>query len=195
MVDPGRFDDLPPSAAWAHEGARAGFETVFMRAGAGGYGFSGHTAAVEDGRPWAVRYEIGVDALWRTRTADVWLWNADRASRVSLRHDGAGRWTVNGAPAAHLDGCMDVDLESSACTNTLPVHRLAQFHGRRQAPAAYVRVDGGVERLEQSYQWAVDGEGGPAYDYEAPRFEFSARLEYDRCGLVLRYPGIAERAL
>src|SRR5581483_6908252 len=114
MVDPGRFDDLPPSAAWAHEGARAGFETVFMRAGAGGYGFSGHTAAVEDGRPWAVRYEIGVDALWRTRTADVWLWNADRASRVSLRHDGAGRWTVNGAPAAHLDGCMDVDLESTA---------------------------------------------------------------------------------
>ncbi|MBV9411961.1 MAG: putative glycolipid-binding domain-containing protein, partial [Acidimicrobiia bacterium] len=48
-------------------------------------------------------------------------------------------------------------------------------------------------RLEQTYQRAADGESGPAYDYEASRFEFSARLEYDWSGLVLRYPGIARR--
>lgn len=176
-----------------HEDARVGFETVFIRASAGGYGLSGHTAAVEDGRPWTVRYEIQVDRHWRTRSADVWLWNDTGPSRVSLRHDGAGRWTVDGAYATELDACMDVDLESSACTNTLPVHRLAAHAGRHEAPAAYVRVDGGVERLEQTYQRAAAGEGGPAYDYEAPRFEFSARLEYDWHGLVLRYPEIARR--
>ena len=187
------FDELPASAAWVHEGARVGFETVFIRTGAGGYRFSGQTAAVEDGRPWAVRYEIGVDPHWRTRTAEVWLWSDAGSSRVSLGHDGAGRWTVDGEYAAHLEACMDVDLESSACTNTLPVHRLAPDAGRHEAPAAYVRVDGAVERLEQTYERAGAGEGGPAYDYEAPRFEFSARLEYDWYGLVLRYPGIARR--
>ena len=166
---------------------------MFIRASAGGYGFSGHTAAVEDGRAWTVRYDIRVDRHWRTSTADVWLWNENGSSRRSLRHDGVGRWTVDGAYVTELDGCMDVDLESSACTNTFPIHRLAPHGGRHHAPAAYLRVDGGVERLEQNYQRAGGGEGGPAYDYEAPRFEFSARLEYDWHGLVLRYPGIAER--
>ena len=40
-----------------------------------------------------------------------------------LTADGAGNWLVDGEPAAHLDGCLDVDLESSAVTNALPVHR------------------------------------------------------------------------
>src|SRR4051812_7325218 len=180
------FEDLPPSAAWVHEGARVGFETVFFGEDTRRWRFSGSTSAVEDGRPWTVRYEIGVDRRWRTRGAEIWAWKEIHVVRVSLRHDGDGRWTVNGAPASHLDGCMDVDLESSACTNTLPVHRDAS-----EAPAAYVRVDGTVERLEQTYRQESDG----VYDYRAPVFDFTARLEYDRHGLVVRYPGIASRAM
>lgn len=41
-----------------------------------------------------------------------------------LISDGQGRWTVDGEPAPQLDGLIDVDPEASACTNTLPVHRL-----------------------------------------------------------------------
>jgi uncharacterized protein len=192
MGDADVFDDLPESASWAHEGARVGFENVFIRETSRGRRFSGHTAAVEEQRPWTVRYEIGVDGRWRTRTAEVWVWNRPAASRTSLRHDGSGRWTINGAHAPHLDCCMDVDLESSACTNTLPVHRLGSDTHPREAPAAYVRVDGVVERLEQTYRRNADGR---SYDYRAPRFDFAARLEYDRHGLVLRYPGIATRVL
>jgi hypothetical protein len=190
MRDADVFDELPESASWVHEGARVGFETVFIRATPRGRRFSGHTAAVEDQRPWTVRYEIGVDGRWRTRTAEVWVWNQPAASRTSLRHNGSGRWTVDGAHAPHLDGCMDVDLESSACTNTLPVHRLGSDTQPHEAPAAYVRVDGVVERLEQTYRRNADGR---SYDYRAPRFDFAARLQYDRHGLVLEYPGIARR--
>src|SRR3954452_6413663 len=145
------FHDLPTSAAWIHEGARVGFETVFVRRLARRWRLSGHTTAVEDRRPWTVRYEIGVDLRWRTRSAEVRIWNGAGPARLSLRHDGAGRWTVNGARLPEFDGCMDVDLESSACTNTLPVHRLPPDDRQRDVPAAYVRVDGGVERLEQTY--------------------------------------------
>jgi hypothetical protein len=189
------FDDLPARATWAHEGARLGFETVFIHASPRGRRFSGHTTAVEDRQPWTVRYEVRVDRRWRTRTAEVWVWNDAGLSRVSLRHDGAGRWTVDGTPMPQLDGCLDVDLESSACTNTLPVHRLAPDVGPCDAPAAYVRADGGVERLEQTYRRVGEHENGWSYDYEAPRFDFAARLEYDRHGLVLRYPGIARRVV
>ena len=188
------FDELPTSASWVHEGARAGFEVVFIRKLARGWRFSGHTAAVEGDRPWTVRYEIGVDRRWRTRTAKVWTWSDVGESTVSLRHDGVGRWKIDGAEEPPLDGCLDVDLEASALTNTLPVHRLGPDVRECEAVAAYVRTDGRVERLEQTYCRARGADDGSTFDYHAPRFGFSARLEYDRHGLVLRYPGIARRA-
>ena len=46
-----------------------------------------------------------------------------------------------------------------------------------------------VERLEQRYARVAERE----YDYEAPAFEFACRLVYGEDGLVLDYPGIAER--
>jgi hypothetical protein len=98
--------------------------------------------------------------------------------------------------APHLDGCLDVDLEASAMTNALPVHRLDLATGERaQAPAAYVRApDLSVERLEQQYLRMSDRDGHQRYDYSAPAFDFSCQLVYDEAGLVLDYPGIAVRA-
>jgi hypothetical protein len=89
-----------------------------------------------------------------------------------------------------------VDLESSAVTNALPVHRMALPVGARAAaPAAYVRAaDPSVERLEQEYLRTTDQGAHQRYDYSAPAFEFTCRLVYDESGLVLSYPGIAVRA-
>src|SRR5215218_9850519 len=58
------FAAPPEFAAWRHRDARDGFEVVFLRAGDGGYRLEGHTAAVEDGQAWAVRYRITLDAAW-----------------------------------------------------------------------------------------------------------------------------------
>jgi uncharacterized protein len=109
---------------------------------------------------------------------------------------GAGQWLVDGVPASHLDGCLDVDLESSALTNALPVRRLGLAPGAcAAAPAAYVRAIGlPVERLEQTYLRAPDDAARQRYDYAAPAFGFACRLTYDESGLVLDYPGIAVRA-
>ena len=107
-----------------------------------------------------------------------------------------GHWLVDGRPAPHLDGCLDVDLEASAMTNALPVRRMGLPAGARAAaPAAYVRAVGlAVERLEQIYVRTTGEATGQRYDYTAPAFSFSAGLVYDRPGLVLDYPGIAVRA-
>jgi hypothetical protein len=114
---------------------------------------------------------------------------------VRLEGDGTGAWQVDGVRAAELAGCLDVDLEASACTNAFPVHRLGLEVGQRaDAPAAYVRApDLRVERLEQSYA-RLQGDGGRSrYDYAAPAFEYRTELVFDRFGLVLDYPGIAVR--
>jgi len=51
-----------------------------------------------------------------------------------------------------------------------------------------------VERLEQHYRRLEDLEPNRArYDYNSPAFDFRAVLTYDQFGLVLDYPGIADR--
>jgi hypothetical protein len=195
MQSPHDLGDPPPTAAWSHEDARVGFEVVFIRPTTEGWQLAGYTTAVEDRTAWTVGYEVDVDRHWCTQTADVWTRTAEGLTRVLLQHVGEGRWTVNGARVAHLDGCVDVDLESSACTNTLPVHRLASEVEVQDVPAAYVRVTGTVvERLEQTYRRDRSSADGLHYEYTAPRFDFAGRLSYDRHGFVVRYPGIARRA-
>src|SRR4051812_17227140 len=105
----------------------------------------GTTAAVEAGQAWAVSYDIRLAPGWLPQRARV----TARAGSRTLESDGAGRRRIDAAPALQVDGCLDVDLESSALTNALPVHRLAVEVGRQaEAPAAYVRaLDLGVERL------------------------------------------------
>jgi uncharacterized protein len=187
--------DLPLTAAWRHVEARDGFEVVFLRRETDGYRLDGHSTAVEDGEAWSIGYTLALDSSWATRSAHVVGRSAAGAHEVRLEGDGAGAWRVDGTPAPHIAGCLDVDLEGSVFTNALPVRRLQLERGERaEAPAAYVRVlDLRVERLEQRYARIQDDGGRSRYDYEAPAFHYKDELVYDEFGLVLSYPGIAVR--
>jgi uncharacterized protein len=180
------FADLPAFAAWRFVGAVDGFEVLYAEPGR----VRGHTSAVEDGRAYAVRYEIELDERWRTRRALVANDTVAGPRAIELVSDGDGRWTLDGAPAPQLDGLVDVDLEASACTNLLPVHRLPMPAGELiAAPAAYVQAfDLSVRRLEQTYRRLDEHR----FDYTSEG-DFSAVLEYDGSGLIVDYPGIAAR--
>jgi uncharacterized protein len=142
-----------------------------------------------------VRYAILVGDDGATREARVECRHEGGAATVALEADGRGGWTVNGAPAPRLDGCLDVDLEASAVTNAFPIRRLGLRAGERAAaPAAYVRApDLRVERLEQSYGRDEDEDGLARYRYSAPAFGVAAVLVFDADGLVVDYPGLAVR--
>jgi hypothetical protein len=189
--------DLPAQAAWQHRPARAGFETTFFRRGDGGHDVAGCVTAVDDGRAWAIEYSITVDDRWRTRSAEVRALSGEgrRVTRVEV--DPSGRWWVDGAVVPELDGCVDVDLEASACTNTFPVHRLALGVGATaEAPAAWVRAaDLRLERLEQRYTRLDDHGGRQLFAYSAPDLDFNVQITFDGSGLVLDYPHIATRFL
>jgi len=189
---------LPPpaTACWQHLEARSGFEVAYFRRAEDGWAVEGTTAALEEGRTWVVTYSIRLDAGWVTQNARIMARTVSGSRETFLQSDGTGRWLINGILAPHLDGCLDVDLESSAMTNTLPVHRLGLPEGAQaDAPAAYVRaLDLGVDRLEQTYRRIADQAARQRYDYAAPAFGFTSRLVYDESGLVLDYPGIARRA-
>ena len=141
-------------------------------------------------------YLIHLDAAWATRSARITARTVAGLRETFLESAGAGHWLVDGNVAPHLDGCMDVDLESSAMTNALPVHRLNLRVGEAADPhAAYVRVLGlATERLEQVYMRTADQDARQRYEYTAPAFGFTSRLSYDASGLVVDCPGIAVRA-
>jgi hypothetical protein len=186
---------LPVAAGWRHIDAREGFEVLFIDRHESGWSFSGRTAAIEADEVWTVGYVIDVDLAWRTLGARITGRSVDGERSLEISSDGDGYWRADGIHRPELDGCLDLDLESSAFTNALPVQRLQLPLGAEaQAPAAYVRAAGlQLERLEQRYTRLDDDVRGQRYDYEAARFEFRAQLQYDRAGLVLTYPGIAIR--
>ncbi len=189
--------DLPVSAAWRHLDAREGFEAVFPSSEGDEPRFDGHVTAVEEGQAWAVSYSIELDDAWRSRRARIVSRSAMGTRELELGRDGAGGWLVNGAPAPHVEGCDDIDLEASSFTNAFPVRRLGLGQGESAAaPALYVRApDLRVERLEQSYRRLEDDGDRRRYDYASPAFEFEAVLVYDEFGFILDYPGIGVRVL
>jgi uncharacterized protein len=189
------FTAPPATAAWQHCDARTGFEVVRIVRLGDGWRLRGSTAAVEGESSWAVEYAIEADERWRTRRARVSHPLDEGSTALTVQQVEDGRWLVDGRHVPALDGCLDVDLESSAMTNALPVHRLHLAVGQTaNAPAVYIRAtDLTVDRLEQTYHRLPDTAGRQCYDYTAPSFDFNARLVYDTSGFVTEYPGLAAR--
>jgi len=182
-------------AAWQHRDAGDGFEVVYIEATGSGVRVEGYVTALEEGDTWAAEYLLVLDADWGTRSVRVRSRTLDGKRELELERDATGGWRVNGAAAPELDGCLDVDLEASAFTNALPVHRLAlPVGGEADVPAAYVRArDLSVEVLEQRYARLPDDGDRLRFHYSSRAFAFEAELVYDASGLVIDYPGIAVR--
>jgi len=160
-----------------------GAERCSLETGAGGAVLSGTSLVVSDGSPCELHYAVRLDEDWRTRHVEVARQGPSEAARLVLEADGAGRWLVDGQHQADLDGCLDVDLECSPATNTLPIRRLGlAIGGQADLLAAWVRFPGpGVERAEQRYTRLAEDR------YRFAISGFSADLDVDAEGLVVRY--------
>ena len=176
------------SYRWATEQG-GGLEHVELETGATGVTAEGVLIGPAGGRLFACSYLVCCDEQWRVRRLDV---HVAGKGRVSLRADGAGNWLdADGTPLPALQGCMDVDLSGSPFTNTLPIRRLgAALQARQEIRVAYVdlpRLD--VQPVAQAYtRLAPD-----RVRFESLSRPFSAELEVDGDGLVLRYEGLFTR--
>jgi hypothetical protein len=147
-----------------------------------GFQLSGLILQAHQDAPYVVRYAIELDEGWRTRAVQVEVEN-DGQHRTRLVADGAGHWSQDGEKGPALDDCLDVDLEWSPSTNTLPIRRLGIALGEtRTVSAAWVRLPSlEVERLDQFYE-RVDER---RYRYRSGLF--TADLAVDEYGVVLQY--------
>jgi len=147
-----------------------------------------------DGLALRCHYRLSADAGWRTRTLDLVVQTGGQAPRetaLTLTGDGKGHWQVDGAPEPKLDGCLDVDLQVTPFTNTLPIRRLGLAAGEiADLRTVYLPLSDLVpEPAEQSYACLRPlGLSGGLYRYESRSSGFSADLPVDSGGFVVDYP-------
>ena len=139
-----------------------------------------------------LHYTIDCDATWHTRSASILGEASGRPVAFSFGSDGAGHWTRDGNAAPEVAGALDMDLGFTPATNTLPIRRLQLSIGET-APvlSAWLRFPGlSFELLEQTYT----REAERRYRYRAmiAGEPFTAQLDIDDFGRVLRYEGLWE---
>jgi hypothetical protein len=100
------------------------------------------------------RYEIMCDESWHTRHANISL-RDERGERVLAIAVENGQWYENGRTNETVTGCMDIDLEWSPSTNSIPIRRLRLAVEQKSGlvAAAWVRFpDLRLQPLFQEYE-------------------------------------------
>jgi hypothetical protein len=156
-----------------------------------GWALRGTAVAAYDGVPTEVRYRVVCDDRWLTRTVHVGVVHGGRKKALRLRTAGDGTWLSGEREIVAYRGCLDVDLGIGASTNTLPMRRLELSVGQAvEIVAAWVSFPGlELAPLPQRYTRLAEDR----YRYESLDSGFSADLDVDDHGLVVRYPQWCER--
>ena len=147
-----------------------------------------------DGRALRCHYRLTADGAWRTRALDLVVQTGGhepRETALKLTGDGEGHWQVDGAQAPELDGCLDLDIQVTPFTNTLPIRRLDLAAGEiADIRAVYLPLPNLVPvPAEQSYAGLRPlGLSGGLYRYESRSSGFTADLPVDSGGFVVDYP-------
>jgi hypothetical protein len=174
-------------SAW--EGSDAGLEHLTLRPEGESLVARGVAIGTIDGEAFGLSYRIAIDAAWHVREMSVVTANG---RELRLESDGVGTWRRAGLSDPALSGCIDVDLQATPFTNTLPIRRLDLQTGQSAAiPVVYVNVPSlAVERLNQRYTAL---EPGRLVRFEGLDTGFTADLPVDPDGLVTDYPGLFRR--
>ena len=108
-------------------------------------------------------------------------------SRIFIRRDPTGIWTLNGTPVPAVADALDIDLGFTPATKTLPIRRLKLAVGE-EAELLVAWFDPADERRKPQRQiyrrTATD-----RYDIALPDTGFTANLRVDAMGIVRDYEG------
>jgi uncharacterized protein len=141
----------------------------------------------------SVSYVLTCLPGWEFSSLTVSVTSAAGERALTLTCAG-GRWLADGRPRPDLSGCIDIDINRSPLTNTLPIRRLDWSGGQaHELEVAYVSVpELEVTKAAQRYvRLDNTGSGTSAFRYESG--SFAADLPVDDSGLVLDYPGLWRR--
>ncbi len=125
-----------------------------------------------------ITYAVNCSEKRVTKDVSIHRERAGKKSNLTLKQDDQQVWFSDGALIAFATGLLDVDLEFSPATNTLPIRRLNLAIGEsRVVDSVWVRSDKlTLERLKQKYSRLDDNH----YEYETLSFDFKATIQVDK---------------
>jgi hypothetical protein len=193
---PARYYRLMPtrSLAWDWIG-RPGHEDLVLDDTPDGIEAAGDVAASLDGAPFRLRYRLACDKEWQFRSTSLSIEAATPlACHIARASDGA--WRVNDSPRPDLAQAVAIDIMVTPLTNTLPIRTLAFRPGVPvRLTVAYVAIPSlAVTAGEQEYTLISPGISPGRFRYRGLATGFTAELEVDSEGLVLRYGDVWRRA-
>lgn len=147
-----------------------------------------------DGQVRRGGYTLIVDK--ESRTLEIRIMVEQQPGSMTALHllaTGDGTWTdADERRIPELDGCIDIDIQWSPLTNTLPVRRLDLQPGEeREITVAYIELPSlTVRRVRQRYT----GLGDRAVRYASETRDFIRELTLDDDGFVVQYPDLFERS-
>ena len=182
----------PHALCWRRILDNQSLEYAVAKPLATGLELAGTIVAIHDEAPLEVHYRIQCDADWRTRTVSIEQRLGLQQSSLSLAVDTGGTWSDQlGNLIDTLTGCLDVDLELTPITNSLPVNRLnLAIRQVEEIAVAWIRFPSlEIVHARQSYERLSDR----TYRYRSLGSGFTADIDVDKIGLTVRYEGIWER--
>ena len=181
-------------------------ETAVVELGADGLRAIG-TQIGADPAPFRVDYRLEAPDRYVTRELELTATSEGWRRHLLLRHDGAGGWSaeveddgaVPGGPwegeLPDLSEALDIDIENSPLTNTMPILREGFGEGGEgELTMAFVLTPTlRVDASRQGYQHLSRSDTGSVVRYRSLASDFQADLELDEAGLLVSYPRLARR--
>jgi uncharacterized protein len=180
-------------------------ESAAVDIGSGGLRATGTQLGAEPA-PFRVDYRLEAPEFV-TRELEVTARGEGWRRRLLLRHDGSGGWNAEAGdqgdvPGGRWDGslpaleeALDIDIENSPLTNTMPILRHGfQHEGSGNFVMAFVTTPSlRVEASPQRYEHVRSADAGSVVRYISRNGDFTAELELDDEGLLVFYPRLAKR--
>ena len=178
-------------AAWRRVDVDHGLGFVtFVLESDGGEAF-GCEVVVDGATSYSVNFSVAADADWRSRSLVAEVLSTGEPRHVDLTGDGRGRWMVDGVHQPHLDGCLDVDIVSTPCTNTHAIRRLGLEVGESaDIKAAWVDVPSLEVTLSNQRYSRLDVN---LYEYKSLGSGRAYNVTVDEHDVIVDYQDFAER--
>jgi hypothetical protein len=180
---------VPRSARWSSIDGR-GLTHVSLKPDDDGIVIDGVAIGDREATRYGAYFRIVCDTNWATRRLAV---DTTDGHRIRVASGGDGRWVDGkGTALPEFDGCIDVDLEGTPITNTLPIRRLNLEPGSAAVELRMLYVPFDTFRPlvdEQRYRCVSHLH----YRYEAVDGSFDAGITVDEDGLVVDYPPLFSR--
>ena len=138
---------------------------------------------------FTIKYTLNCEPSWEVR--NLYLELVETKEKIKLESDGHGNWSNDSGVITKLHGAIDIDISATPFTNTLPIRRLKL--GKKQRAdilVVYVTIPELSIDIDQQRYTCLSKH---TFLFEQINNNFSQKIEVDKDGLVVSYPGLFKR--